>query len=149
MQKISYTLLALFGFISLSAQAADNISGQFASQFNVARSLAADYEQEAKKSGKHVTLSAEAGRAFYTKKVVVDGKEISCSACHTDNPAKEGKHNETGKPIKPVAISANPEAFSDVKKVEKNFAKHCRELYGKDCSARDKGNYLTYLLSVK
>ncbi|EKD98694.1 MAG: hypothetical protein ACD_23C00307G0001 [uncultured bacterium] len=149
MQKISYTLLALFGFISLSAQAEDNLSGQFASQFNVAKTLAAQYEQEAKKVNKNATLSAEAGRAFYTKKVVVDGKDLSCSACHSDDPTKVGQHNETKKAIDPMAISVIPERFSDVKKVEKNFAKHCKDLYKKDCSAQDKGDFLTYLLSVK
>lgn len=149
MQKTSFTLLAFFGFISLSAHAADDLGGQFASQFNVARTLAAQYEQEAKKLDKHATLSAEAGRVFYTKKVVVDGKDLSCSVCHTDDPTKVGQHNETKKAIDPMAISANPDRFSDVKKVEKNFSKHCKDLYKKDCSALDKGNFLTYLLSAK
>lgn len=149
MQKLSYALIALFSSISLSAQAADDLGGQFASQFNVARTLAAQYEQEAKKLNKKATLSAEAGKAFYTKKVVVDGKDLSCSACHTDDPTKVGQHNETKKAIDPMAISANPDRFSDTKKVEKNFSKHCQELYKKDCSAQDKGDFLTYLLSVK
>jgi len=149
MQKISYTLLALFSVVSLSAYAAGDLSTQFASQFNVAKTLATQYEQDAKKHDKDAALSAEAGRAFYTKKVVVDGKDLSCSACHTDDPTKAGKHVETKKAIDPMAISANPDRFSDVKKVEKNFAKHCKELYKKDCSALDKGNFLTYLLTVK
>lgn len=150
MKKLSYALLvASFGLISLPAQAAGDVADQFASQFNVAKTLAAQYEQEAKKHNKNATLSAEAGRAFYMKKVIVDGKDLSCSTCHTDDPTKEGKHKDTNKPTKPVAISANPEAFSDIKKTEKEFSKHCRELYKKDCSAQDKGDFLTYLMSVK
>lgn len=149
MQKISFTLLALLGMVSLPAQATDPVVSQFVSQFNVAATLASDYLQEARKTDKEAMLSADEGRAFYTKRVVVDGKELACSKCHTDNPTKEGKHAETGKPIKPVAVSANPESFSDVKKVEKNFAKHCRELYGKDCAAIDKANFLTYMLTVR
>ncbi|MDD5323315.1 MAG: DUF1924 domain-containing protein [Methylococcales bacterium] len=149
MQIVCNVVLAFFGFISFSAQAGSDIANQFARQFNVARSLAAEYGQEAQKLNKNSKLSAEAGRAFYVKKVIVGGKELSCSACHTDNPAKEGKHNETGKPIKPLAVSANPDRFSDPKKVEKNFSDHCRDLYKKDCSAQDKGDYLTYLLSVQ
>jgi len=150
MQKIlSYTLLVFIGFISLSAQAGNDIADQFASQFNVARTLAALYGQEAKNRNPNSKLSSEAGRAFYTKKVAVGGKDLSCSTCHSDDPTKEGKHNETGKLIKPLAISANPDRFSDQGKVEKNFSKHCRDLYGHDCSAQDKGDYLTYLLSVQ
>ncbi len=147
MKEISYMLF--FGFFSLSAQAGNDLADQFASQFNVARSLSIEYGQAAKSLNPKSTLSADAGRAFYIKKVVVGGKDISCSSCHTDNPVNTGKHIDTGKPIKPLAISANPAAFSDVKKVETNFAKHCRDLYQKDCSAQDKGDYLTYLLSVK
>ncbi len=150
MKKISLMLLVLPGFIGFSAHAEDNdVANQFATQFNVARSLANEYGQDAKKHDKNSKLSVEAGRAFYLKKVVVNGKELSCSTCHTDNPVNTGKHNETGKPIKPLAISANPDRFSDIQKVEKNFSKHCHDLYGKDCSAQDKGDYLTYILSVK
>lgn len=150
MQKILFfTLLVFFGFISLSAQAGSDLADQFASQFNVARTLAASYGQEAKNRNPNSKLSSEAGRAFYIKKVAVGGKDLSCSSCHSDDPTKEGKHNETGKPIKPMAISANPDRFSDQGKIEKNFSKHCRDLYGHDCSAQDKGDYLTYLLSVQ
>jgi len=149
MKKISCTLLALSAFISLPAQAGNDLGGQFAAQFNVAKTLAAQYEQEAQKLNKHATLSADAGRAFYTKKVLVGGKDLSCSSCHTDDPTKVGQHAETKKAIDPMAISANPDRFSDVKKVEKAFSKHCKDLYKKDCSAQDKGDFLTYLLSVK
>ena len=61
----------------------------------------------------------------------------------------EGKHIVTKKPIKPLAPSANPERFSDVAKVEKNFEKHCLEIIGRDCTAQEKGNYIAYLLTVK
>lgn len=150
MKKLSCVLLvASFGLTSFPTQAADDVADQFASQFNVARTLVAQYEQEAKKLNKNATLSAEAGRAFYIKKVFVDGEDLSCSTCHTDDPTKEGKHKDTHNVTKPVAISANPEAFSDVKKTEKAFSKYCRELYKKDCSAQEKGDFLTYLLSVK
>lgn len=146
----SAVAVALLAFSVNSNAAADDVGGQFASQFNVARTLADQYGQEAMKHDRNAKLSAEAGSAFYNKKVfVVGGKQMSCSSCHTNDPTKEGKHADTGKPIKPVAISANPDAFTDVKKIEKNFSKHCRDLYGKDCSPLDKGNFLTYMLSVK
>ena len=149
LKTLSCTLLVVFSSFSFSAQATDDLAVQFAKQFNVARTLVSLYEQEAKKRDPNTKLSAEAGRAFYIKKVNVAGKDLSCSSCHTDDPTKEGKHNETGNSIKPLAISANPDRFSDQGKVERNFLKHCRDLYGHDCSAKDKGDYLTYLLSVE
>ena len=139
MKKFSCTLLALFGLISLSAQA-DVTSAEQAAQ---------NYGLFAKRLNPEATMTAEAGRAFYTKKVVVAGKDLSCSACHTDNPANKGKHNVTGKVIQPMAPSVNPKRFADINKSEIGFAKHCRDLYGKDCSAQDKGDFITYLLTIK
>lgn len=139
MKKLSYALLALFGFVSFSAQA----------DVNFAEQAANNYWMYAKRLNPDAVLSAEAGRAFYTKKLIVDGKDISCSACHTDNPANPGKHNETGKTIQPMAPAVNPKRFSDVNKSEKGFTKHCRDLYKNDCSAEDKGNFIKYLLTIK
>lgn len=139
MQKFSSLLLAVIGFISLSAQAEVGIAEQAAKEYGV----------HAKALNPKSTLSADAGKAFFNKKVMVAGKDLSCSACHTDNPAATGKHNETGNAIKPLAPSANPARFSDRQKSEKNFSKHCHDLYGKDCTAQEKGDFITYLLTVK
>ena len=139
MKKMSYTLLALFGLISFSAQA-DVVTAEQAAK---------DYGRYAKALNPKSTLSAEAGRAFYTKKVMTGSKDVSCAACHGDNPAQPGKHNETGNAIKPMAPSANPQRFSSVNKAAQGFTKHCKDLYGKDCSAQDKGDFVTYLLTVK
>jgi len=139
MQKSSVLLLALFGFISFSAQA-DVVTAQQAAN---------DYGAYAKILNPESTLSAEAGRAFYTKKVIVDGKDMSCSACHTDNPANVGKHIVTKKSIKPMAPAVNPKRFAIVNKSEKNFSKHCKDLYGKNCTPQEKGDFVTYLLTIK
>jgi hypothetical protein len=134
MLKISTILLALLSFVSFSAQADVATAEQAAKQYSLfAKS----------------TLSADEGRAFYTKKIVVAGKDLSCSACHTDNPANVGKHNESGKAIQPMSPVVNPKRFSEVQKSEKGFTKHCKDLYGKDCSAQDKGNFITYVLTTK
>lgn len=140
MRNISFLLLALFSFTSFSAQA--DVKG--------AEEAALNYGASAKKLNAKSVLSAAAGRAFYTKKVVDRfGRDASCSSCHTDNPAREGKHTETEKPIKPLAPAVNPERFSDISKSERNFSKHCKDLYQKDCSAQEKGDYVAYLLTVK
>lgn len=137
MRKI--VLLALTGLISVSAHA-DVITAQQA---------ASDYGIFAKKLNPDVVLSAEAGRTFYTKKVLVAGKDLSCSTCHTDDPTKDGKHSVTGNAIKPMAPSVNPKRFSDINKSERKFSDHCKDLYGKNCSPQDKANFVTYLLTFK
>lgn len=146
MQKtLTYSIAifsALFGF---SAHAEDHA----ALGLNVAKAMINYYGQEARKLNPNAKFSAEAGRAFYVKKVMVNGKDLSCASCHGDDPAKDGKHTKTGKPIKPLAISANPERFNSSKKIEQKFFKHCVELYENDCSAQDKGDYMTYLLAVE
>lgn len=139
MQKLSLILVALLGLASFSAQA----------DTNTAQQLANDYGAYAKKLNPKVTLSAEAGRAFYTQKVEINGKDMSCAACHTDNPANAGKHNESGKAIKPMSPSANPDRFKEVQKSQQGFTKHCKDLYGKDCKPEDKANFISYLLTVK
>ena len=139
MQKFSVALLACFGFFSFSAQADVSSAEQFASEYGV----------HAKQDNPKSTLTAAAGRAFYTKKVMVNDKDLSCSTCHTDSPAQTGKHPDTGKPIQPLAPSANASRFSDRQKSEKNFTQHCLDLYGKNCTAQEKGDFITYLLTVK
>lgn len=139
MHKISFMLFALLGCASFSAQADANFAAQ----------AAQDYTAYAQRLDTKFMPSADDGRAFYTKKVEVNGKDLSCSACHTDSPANTGKHNETGRAIKPLAPSVNPKRFSNRNKSEMAFSKHCRDLYGKDCAPGDKANYVTYLLTIK
>ncbi|MDP2248641.1 MAG: DUF1924 domain-containing protein [Nitrosomonadales bacterium] len=140
---MKYNKIALgliFAFASLSAQA-DVVSAQ---------KLADKYATIAK----HITpsstgLSASDGKAFFNREITVKGQQVACASCHTANPADTGKHIVTGKPIRPLAPSANPKRFADTEKVEKEFTDHCNDVIGRDCSAQEKGNFITYLLSVK
>ena len=72
----------------------------------------------------------------------------SCATCHTDNPTEPGKHIVTKKDIKPMAPSANPERFTDTAKVEKWFKRNCKDVLKRECTALEKGDALTYLLSL-
>jgi hypothetical protein len=139
MKIFAVTLIALFSVFSFSSQAS----------VVTAEQVAKDYGLFAKRLNPNSKLSAEAGRAFYIKKVSYKGRVFSCSDCHGDNPANMGEHSTTGNPIKPLAPSANPNRFSDVSKSETNFAKHCQQVYGRNCSAQEKGDFITYLLTVK
>jgi len=58
---------------------------------------------------------------------------------------KPGEHIRTGKVIDPMALSANPNRFSDAKKIEKWFRRNCKWVLGRTCTAQEKGNILLYL----
>jgi hypothetical protein len=91
-------------------------------------------------------FSAKAGESFYKNK---HGGDWSCSSCHTDNPSAEGKHAVTGKVIQPLSPNANPSRFTDAAKVNKWFKRNCNDVLKRECTPEEKGNLLTYLLSVK
>jgi len=90
-------------------------------------------------------FSAARGETFYRNK---HGSDWSCSSCHTDNPAAQGKHAKTDKPIKPLAPSANPERFTNMKKIEKWFKRNCNDVLDRVCTPQEKGDFLTYLLTI-
>lgn len=105
------------------------------------------YAQEAKAQNPAFKgFSAKAGESFYKNK---HGGEWSCSSCHTDSPITEGKHAVTGKVIQPLSPTANPARFTDATKVNKWFKRNCNDVLKRECTPEEKGNLLTYLLSVK
>ena len=70
----------------------------------------------------------------------------SCTTCHTKDPRALGK-TRVGKVIQPMAISANPSRFTDAHKVAKWFRRNCRSVLGRVCTAREKGDYITFMMS--
>ena len=109
-------------------------------------------KEEAIKEGEknpNPVFSTEAGRAVFTKRRTWSQKNFTCANCHTDDPENVGKHIETKQPIQPLAPSANAKRFTIAEKVERNFTVHCKDLFDRDCYAQEKGDFLTYLMSVK
>ena len=96
-------------------------------------------------NGGFSTFDAGRGEQFFKSRH--DG-DWSCATCHTDNPTEPGKHIVTKKDIKPMAPSANPERFTDTAKVEKWFKRNCKDVLKRECTALEKGDALTYLLSL-
>ena len=90
-------------------------------------------------------FDASRGEQFFKSQ---HGGDWSCSSCHTDNPAASGKHVVTEKLIEPMAPSANPERFTNAVKVEKWFKRNCKDVVKRECTALEKGDVLTYLLSL-
>ncbi len=54
---------------------------------------------------------------------------------------------KTGKVIKPMAASKNPERFQDSKKVEKWFLRNCKWTFGRQCTVQEKIDTLSWLNS--
>jgi cytochrome c peroxidase len=138
MRKISLVLSILLGMTAFSAQA-DVASAQ---------KLADKYTGIAKSIDPAFSPSAEEGKTFFNREIGMKGKKISCASCHTVNPADNGKHIVTGKSIRPLSPAVNPKRFSDLDKVEAKFVEHCNDITGSDCTAQEKANFITYLITV-
>jgi hypothetical protein len=89
-------------------------------------------------------FSAARGRALYDQR----GADWSCSSCHTADPRRSGRHAVTGKSIQPLAPAADPQRFTDPAKVEKWFRRNCRDVLERECTAREKGDFITWLAGL-
>lgn len=95
-------------------------------------------------------FSAARGEQLYrAKRTHSSGKTLSCASCHTDNPKSAGRHEKTGKAILPLAPVANRDRLVDSAKVEKWFKRNCQDVLERACSVQEKGDFVSYLLSIK
>lgn len=92
--------------------------------------------------------SAERGGALFTS-THSGGKPDtpSCLTCHTSNLHGTGM-TRAGKVIPPMAVSSNPERFTDLKKTEKWFRRNCNSVLGRECSLNEKADIVAYLMSL-
>lgn len=90
----------------------------------------------------------ERGQKLFTTNF---GRELglSCSSCHGAVPTRAGKDQVTGKAIEPLAPAFNPKRFTDSVKVELNFRVNCKDFVGRECSAAEKADVLSWLLTLK
>jgi len=110
--------------------------------------ILADYAAAAKAADPGFAgFSVERGRAIYLGPHHANAEIPACAACHTNDPRQTGRHVKTGRPIEPMAVSAKPARFTDVAEVEERFGRDCKSVLGRDCSARDKGDFLTFLVN--
>lgn len=86
------------------------------------------------------------GQQLFTTR---QGREWSCASCHGAVPTQAGKHASTGKSISPLAPAFNPERFTDAAKTEKWFRRNCNDVLGRECSAAEKADVLSWLLTLK
>jgi len=115
---------------------------------DTARERLQTYAGQAKKTAPSFTaFSAERGRTLYfSEHKTKDGKTISCSTCHTRDPAKEGR-SDVGKTLAPLSPAVNPKRFTDADEVEKWFRRNCKEVLGRVCTPQEKGDFILFLFS--
>jgi len=73
----------------------------------------------------------------------------SCATCHGAVPTKAGKHDLTEKRIEPLAPAFNPARFTDRARAENFFRLNCKDVIGRECTAAEKADVLSWLLTLK
>ena len=131
--KLSVMLLGLSGFMFASSSWATPASDALLAQYKAAGAVKVD---------------ATKGKQDWTKEVKnEEGEKQSCSTCHGSDLTKSGSHEKTKKTIEPMSRKVNAERFTEEKKIEKWFKRNCKEVWGRECTAQEKADFLTYLIS--
>ncbi len=89
-------------------------------------------------------FSATAGKTLYQTK----HGELACASCHTDSPRGAGRHVKTNKDIAPLSPAVNAKRFTDAANAEKWFKRNCNDVLGRACTAQEKGDFLSYVLTA-
>ncbi|MBL8790454.1 MAG: DUF1924 domain-containing protein [Rhizobiales bacterium] len=92
-------------------------------------------------------FDAARGKTLYGQQNTASAESPSCASCHSASPLEPGK-TRAGKIIDPMAVSATPDRYTDAAKVEKWFGRNCNTVLGRDCTAVEKGDFITYLSSL-
>ena len=104
--------------------------------------ILAKYAEAAKSAG----FTAARGQALHTQNFTGGKPDTpSCTTCHGKDTRAAGR-TPAGKPIDPVAVSAAPTRYTDAAKVEKWFKRNCTEVLGRECTAQEKGDWLTFVI---
>jgi len=92
-------------------------------------------------------FSAARGKTLHTQSFAGGKADTpACTSCHGREPSGAGR-NPAGKAIEAMALSVSPSRYSDPAKVEKWFKRNCKEVLGRECSALEKGDWLTFMIS--
>ena len=70
----------------------------------------------------------------------------SCPPCPPADPQPAGQ-TRVGKPIDPMAASANAARFTDLAKVEKWILRNCNSVLGRECTPQETGDVISWLMT--
>jgi uncharacterized protein DUF1924 len=94
-------------------------------------------------------FSAARGEALFRgRHANAAGEEVGCFSCHTADPRNPGR-TRARKAIEALAPAVTPARFTDAAKTEKWFSRNCGDVLGRPCTAAEKGDFLTWLISIK
>jgi hypothetical protein len=116
---------------------------------NAARdAILADLAAEAKAANAaFIGFSAERGATFFAATHTGGEPDMpSCTTCHSTSPHQPGR-TRAGKNIEPMAVSKTPNRYTDAKEVAKWFRRNCKSVLGRECTAVEKGDFLTFMIS--
>lgn len=136
--KLSHVIaivIALIGLLAGSGLSADPRRDAILAEF-----LAQAKKDEASFS----RFVAERGATFF-RATHPGGKQASCTSCHGSSPLDKGK-TRAGKDIDPMAVSKSPTRYTDRDTVEKWFTRNCQDVLGRACTAKEKGDFITYMM---
>lgn len=118
------------------------------SEAEAAPPLLSRYQAEARaEDPSFKAFDAARGKALYFEEHNGQSGRASCATCHTLDATKKGR-SPAGKVIEPLAPSANPQRFTDPAKAGKWFDRNCKQVLGRVCTARERGDFVTYLLTL-
>ena len=60
---------------------------------------------------------------------------------------QQGGETRTAKPIDPMAVSKTPARYTDKAKVDKWFRRNCKGVIGRECTAQEKVDFISYMLT--
>ncbi len=105
-----------------------------------------DMHNEYKQKGV-TSIDQKAGETLWNKQFLDSktGQTRSCTTCHGTDLKKAGKHVKTNKRIEPMAPSVNKKRLTDAKKIKKWFKRNCKWTLGRECSAQEQADILSYL----
>ena len=92
--------------------------------------------------------SPERGQQFFTANRK-NALNLTCVSCHGATPTGPGRHDLTDKRIAPLAPAFNKERFTDAKKTDGWFKTNCLDVVGRDCTAQERADVLSWLMTLK
>lgn len=128
-------VIALIGLLAGSALSADPRRDALLAEF---------LAQARKDEAGFARFVAERGAAFY-RATHPGGKQGSCTSCHGNSPLDKGK-TRAGKDIDLMAVSKSPTRYTDRDTVEKWFTRNCQDVLARACTAKEKGDFITYMM---
>ena len=106
-----------------------------------------DEQQASYRASGAGAFDAQKGEQLWQQEVVNarDGRARSCTTCHGRNLRSTGKHAKTGKDIEPLSPAVNAERLTSAKKIRKWFKRNCKWTWGRECTAQEKGDFLSFI----